>query len=86
MTFQLGANFWQSPAKLQNAMEFILIANLAPLGVINVLLATARISASGLNMAARITADPDAGPSGRYRQLPNACEGLLIGYRAVRGP
>src|SRR5690606_1975873 len=42
------------------------LALLAPLGVIDVLLAPLLVTARRLNVAARVDAEPDVGPSGRH--------------------
>ncbi len=69
-----GADARQGLAKSDQAREFALVACFAPAGMIAILLAAAIVAPGGLQMAARVGADPDVGPGGWNHQRADALE------------
>ena len=76
----------QRPAEDQHVPVFRLAAHLAPPArVITVLLASARVAAGGLDVAARIGRDPDLDPGGRYHQGSDPLQRRSIVDPAILG-
>src|SRR3954447_2154095 len=63
-------------SEAQHLVELLLVATLAPLGVVEVLLAPPLVDAGGLDVAAWVWADPHVLPRGRDDQLVDAREDL----------
>jgi len=67
-------NARQGGAELEHPLELVCIAGEPPFRVISVLLAPARIATGGLQVAARMRADPDVLVGRRDRQLADPLE------------
>src|SRR4051812_36571584 len=62
----------------------VVVASLAPVGVVSVLLASARVPPGGLQVAARVGADPDVVVRGRNGELRDASQRARITDRPSR--
>ncbi len=72
VVLDLRAQLGQRPAELGHAAIFGAVAVGAPVGMVDVLLASSLVAAGGLDMPPRIGADPDVGPGRRDHQLGDA--------------
>ena len=71
--------------EVQDALVLVAVAHLAPIGMIDVLLAAARIPPRRLDMPGGPRTDPHVRPGGRYGQRPHPLQRVLVGDRpAVR--
>src|SRR5690606_31614383 len=77
------AQRWQRAAELRQPVELLRAALLGPGGVVAVLLAATRVAAGGLQVAARVGADPDLGPGRRDRQLAEPRQHVAIAHPAA---
>ena len=68
----------QAAGEPHHLVELLLVAPLAPLAVVDVLLAAAGVDAGGLDVAHRKGTDPDVLPGGRDDELADALEHLGI--------
>ena len=82
---QPAAQPWQRLAERRHAQELGVVAMSAPLRVITVLLAPSCVAAGGLQVPARIGANPDVFVGGRNRQPLDASDFRLIGQTAAAG-
>ncbi len=72
-------------AEFDHAMKFSGIAHAAPLGVVTILLAFARIPSGRLQMASRVGTNPHIYIGRRYRQAADALQGRrLANHRTMR--
>ena len=69
----------QRAGELDHVVELLLVAALAPARVVQVLLAPAVVDAGGLDVAARVRADPDVLPGRRDHQLVDPLQHLGVG-------
>src|SRR5262249_54129831 len=69
-----------------HALVLRFVADRAPAGVVEVLLAAAGVAAGGLQMAVGPRADPDLGPGGRDRQRLDAAERFGVVDVLALGP
>src|SRR5690606_8581349 len=84
---QRATQFWQARAEGHEAIELARAAFGLPLRVVAILLAPARVAASGLQMSVGVWTDPDIGPRRRDRQLADPGErGLVAQQAAARIP
>ncbi|MNH13783.1 hypothetical protein D3C79_733650 [compost metagenome] len=82
---QLCAKLGQCLGKGQHAPIFVLIAQLAPLGVVAVLLAATRIAPCGLQVALRVGADPHVGVGRRDHQGGDARQRFTVAHTLALG-
>src|SRR5688500_9915194 len=61
-------------AEFAHAAELVAVTQAAPVRMVAILLAAARIATGGLQVAARIGTDPDIAPRRRYRELADALQ------------
>ena len=81
----LGANARQRPAKGRHALELVRVAQLAPLRVVAVLAAPARVQPGGLQVALGQRADPHLGVGRRNGQAADAFQFALIAQPVAVG-
>jgi hypothetical protein len=65
-------------AEIDHLVEFRRLPELTPLRMVAILLPAACVSASGLDVACRLRADPDAGPCRGNGQSPNVRQKLRV--------
>src|SRR5690606_35303740 len=70
----------QGAREYEHAVELVRLADLAPARVIAILLAPARVASRGLQVAALVAADPDAGPGRRDRERGDARERRRVAH------
>lgn len=85
LRLQLLAQFGQGFAERLQACVFVSVAHFTPACVVAVLLASTRVAAGGLQMAARVGADPYIGIGGRYGQGVQALDVFGIGDALALG-
>src|SRR5205814_1186755 len=68
-----------------HALELAVVADAAPARVVAVLLASARIAAGGLQVAAGVGAYPHVAVGGRHGERADALERRRVGYAASVG-
>src|SRR4029079_3887413 len=78
------ADAWQGACEGQQPPVFRFIANTAPVGMITVLLASARVASRRLYVAVRRGADPHIRPGGRNCELADASRLGAILQRLAR--
>jgi hypothetical protein len=80
-----SANAWQNPSEAEHPSELVLVAHLAPARVVAVLLASSRIAAGRLQVAARTRGDPDVLPRRRDGERPDAVERVGVAHHPTLG-
>ncbi len=75
----VAPNLGQRLAEFEHAFELVAVARGAPVRVVAVLLAAARVAPGGLDVAVGQRADPDIGVRGRDRELGDALQLVRIG-------
>ena len=82
---QPSAQTGQRFREIGHPLEFLPLAQKAPLRVIAILLAATRVAARRLDVATRIRADPDVVVRGRNREARNALDFCRLGQRSTVG-